>query len=117
MSGKIISLADRQSQAVRDRAAKAVNDHRATINGRLTLGHLLGEGPGLRGTIHVMSDGAGAFVVSHESASGSSWGGNHGPFATVEAAASAATALNINSYDGGCDIVVHDMQRADQEGQ
>lgn len=117
MTCKIISLANRQSQAVRDRAAKAVNAHRATINGRLTLGHLLGEVPEARGTIHVMSDGEGAFVVSHESASGSSWGGNRGPFSTVEAATSAPTALNINGYDGGCDIVIHDVPPADREGQ
>lgn len=115
MTSNIISLADRQSQAVRDRAAEAVRAHRATINGRLTLGHLLGEGSGPKGTIHVMSDGDGAFVVSHESASGSSWGGNHGPFATVEAAVSAASALNINSYERGCDVVVHDTPAAGQE--
>lgn len=114
MTSNIVSLADRQSQAVRDRAAAAVRAYRATINGRLTLGHLLGEGPGPQGTIHVMPDDAG-FVVSHESASGNSWGSNHGPFETVEAAISAAATLNITSYDCGCDVVVHGTPAAHQE--
>lgn len=61
-----------------------------------------------RGTIHVMGDAVEGFQVSHESASGNSWGALHGPYTSGERAISVAYALNRDEYGGACNVWVCD---------
>jgi hypothetical protein len=61
-----------------------------------------------RATIHVMGDAVDGFEVSHESASGDSWGALIGPFKDGQSAIVAAYALNRDEYAGTCNVAVSD---------
>lgn len=60
---------------------------------------------GNRGTVHVMLYEGDGFGVSHESASGNSWG-EFLTFASAAEAVSAAYALNRDKMGGECDVYV-----------
>ena len=60
------------------------------------------------GVVHVMGDSVDGFRISHESASGESWGSFLGPFRDGQKAIAAAYALNRDQYDGACDVSVCD---------
>lgn len=65
-----------------------------------------------RGTIHVWGDRAAGFQVTHESASGNSWGEiQEHPSGT--AAITAANALNRDQYGGKCKVLVTDAALQD----
>jgi hypothetical protein len=61
-----------------------------------------------RGTVHVYGDCVDGFHVSHESASGNSWGEQHGPYARGADAITVAYALNRDVYGGICNVAVSD---------
>lgn len=65
------------------------------------------------GTVCVMGDKIDGFQVSHESASGSSWGALHGPFLEGQAAIEFAYRMNREEYDGQCNVHVCDAARDD----
>ncbi|TKD52060.1 hypothetical protein [Sphingomonas baiyangensis] len=65
------------------------------------------------GTVHVFGDRIEGFTVSHESASGDSWGGAIGPFDRGQDAIAAAYALNRDEYGGQCDVFICDAARTD----
>lgn len=67
---------------------------------------------GTRGTVHVFGDQLEGFTVTHESASGSSWGAAE-TYATGEEAITAAYTMNHDVYGGGCDVSVCDAARLD----
>jgi hypothetical protein len=108
MTGNVISLADRQTPAVRRRAFDAASAQRKARSQQLGLGEVMNDPPacGYRGTIHVMPAEEGGFVVSHESESGNSWGGLVGPFDKAAVAVSVAHRVNLNEYAGQCAIVI-----------
>ncbi|WP_267381772.1 MULTISPECIES: hypothetical protein [unclassified Sphingomonas] len=64
------------------------------------------------GTIHVWGDRLDGFTVSHESASGGSWGEMCGPYASGQEAITAAVSLNVE-YGGSCQIVACDAAAMD----
>lgn len=64
------------------------------------------------GTVCVMG-AAGAFEIGHESASGNTWGGFEGPFASGQDAIAAAYRLNEVSYGRQCDVHICDAALAD----
>lgn len=66
-----------------------------------------------RSTIHVMGDRVEGFSVSHESASGSSWGAFNGPFRTGQEAIVFAYAMNRDDYGGDCNVYVCDAAMED----
>lgn len=66
------------------------------------------------GTVHVMTDPDGGFRVSHESASGNSWGELFGPYPDGQTAIAKAYAVNRDSYGGDCDVAICDAALADR---
>jgi hypothetical protein len=68
------------------------------------------------GTVHVMGDLAAGFHVSHESASGNSWGELFGPYPDGQAAIAKAYAVNRDDYGGDCDVAVCDAALTDRTG-
>ncbi len=60
------------------------------------------------GIVHVMGDRVNGFGVSHESASGDSWGEFLGPFRDGQEAIATAYALNRDRYGGACDVHICD---------
>ncbi len=66
------------------------------------------------GTVHVMGDLASGFHVSHESASGNSWGELFGPYPDGQAAIAKAYTVNRDDYGGDCDVAVCDAALADR---
>ncbi|WP_267386175.1 hypothetical protein [Sphingomonas sp. GC_Shp_3] len=65
-----------------------------------------------RGTIHVWGDRVDGFQVSHESASGNSWG-EILDFRSGADAITAAHTLNRNQYQGRCEVLVIDAALQD----
>lgn len=68
------------------------------------------------GTVHVMGDLASGFHVSHESASGNSWGELFGPYLDGQTAIAKAYAVNRDDYGGDCDVAICDAALADRTG-
>lgn len=66
---------------------------------------LLPARPASVGTIHIMGDAVTGFTVSHESASGGSWGELHGPYRDPVDAIGKAHALN-RDYGGRCALAI-----------
>ena len=69
--------------------------------------------PGSHGTVHVMGDSINGFHVSHESASGNSWGALFGPFRSGKEAITRAFALNRDDYEGACEVAINDAAAQD----
>lgn len=68
---------------------------------------------GSRGIVHVMGDSVDGFYVSHESASGNSWGALYGPFRSGQEAITQAFALNRDQYEGTCAVAIYDAAAQD----
>lgn len=60
------------------------------------------------GTVHVMPCAGGGFEVSHESASGNSWGSFSGCIMDAQQAIVAAHQVNRDQYDGRCAVSICD---------
>lgn len=67
---------------------------------------------GDQGNIHVWGDRVDGFQVSHESASGNSWGEIH-DFRSGADAITAAHKLNRDQHDGRCAVFVSDAALQD----
>lgn len=65
------------------------------------------------GTAHVMPCEGGGFEVSHESASGNSWGSFSGRIMDAQQAIVAAHKVNRDQYDGRCAVSVCDAAASD----
>ena len=63
------------------------------------------------GTVHVMLGNVVGFEISHESASGNSWG-SFSRYASGQEAITAAYALNRDVYHGTCNVSICDAAQA-----
>lgn len=117
MTGNVINLADRQSPEVRRRACDAVTAQRVARSRHLTLDDVMNDprACGSAGTVHVMPCEEGGYYVCHESHSGDSWGGMHGPFDRAADAVGMAHRLNVTEYAGDCIIAVCPEARTEIE--